>query len=328
MDEWKPHPISINYESSKLGQVRNIKTNRILNGSKCKGYIVIGINGKTKSRGNFVAETWLPPKPQDGKKYTLDHINRIRHDDRVVNLRWATHREQLLNRKKVVQKGQKRKVDQICLTTRNVLKTFSSLTSANCFFKKPKKCSHISKVCRGKQKTAYGFKWAYSSGRICPNERWKIIEEHPTHKISTYGRVKTPTRGIVDFMNFTRNALYPHVKIQNKQYKIHILVGHAFLGYNPQKPLYNHKNGDKWDPRLENLEQCTHTENINHAYDTGLTSLNKRIQLTHTKTNIAIEFRSMAKTSKYLGKNNGYVSKYFRKKRTDLVQGYKIEQIE
>lgn len=42
----------------------------------------------------MVAECFIP-NPEN--KYSVDHINRIRHDNRVQNLRWADMHEQLLN---------------------------------------------------------------------------------------------------------------------------------------------------------------------------------------------------------------------------------------
>ena len=60
-----------------------------------KGYRSYTINGKTIDGHRLVAEKYLPNpegKPQ------VDHINRIRHDNRVENLRWVTREENCENR--------------------------------------------------------------------------------------------------------------------------------------------------------------------------------------------------------------------------------------
>lgn len=51
---------------------------------------------------------------------------------------------------------------------------------------------------------------------------------------------------------------------------IHKLLGQAFIPNEDNKLFINHKNGIKSDNRLSNLEWVTHSENMIHAYRTGL----------------------------------------------------------
>lgn len=53
--------------------------------------------------------------------------------------------------------------------------------------------------------------------------------------------------------------------------RIHKLVAIVFIGDCQAKAEVNHKNGIKTDNRLSNLEYCTRSENVQHAYDTHLT---------------------------------------------------------
>ena len=56
-----------------------------------KGYPIIKYDNKHIPIHRIVAETFLP-NPEN--KPTVDHINRVRDDNRLDNLRWATHKEQ------------------------------------------------------------------------------------------------------------------------------------------------------------------------------------------------------------------------------------------
>lgn len=54
-----------------------------------------------------------------------------------------------------------------------------------------------------------------------------------------------------------------------KDMRIHRLVAMAFIG-KPYKEMVNHKDGNKANNNVENLEWATRSENEKHAYDTRL----------------------------------------------------------
>lgn len=55
-----------------------------------------------------------------------------------------------------------------------------------------------------------------------------------------------------------------------KVYKVHRLVCYAFISKPLDKDFVNHIDGDKKNNAVWNLEWCTSSENIIHAFNTGL----------------------------------------------------------
>lgn len=68
----------------------------------CDGYYVITIYDKQYKMHRIIAEAFIP---NPDNKPTVDHINRVRTDNRVHNLRWATYREQSDNSSWVIDRA-------------------------------------------------------------------------------------------------------------------------------------------------------------------------------------------------------------------------------
>lgn len=110
-------------------------------------------------------------------------------------------------------------------------------------------------------------------------EIWKEIKEtNGIYYVSNLGNVKKI--GGKQFRNNGKNLKlqeintgYLIVKMyynnKHTQKLVHKLVIEAFCG---KKDGYdvNHKNGNKHDNRLHNLEYCTRKENMEHCYKNGL----------------------------------------------------------
>lgn len=68
--------------------------------------------------------------------------------------------------------------------------------------------------------------------------------------------------------NYLTIVLYVNGKAYQRY--IHRLVAEAFIPNPDNKPEVNHKDGDKTNPDISNLEWVTKSENIIHAFKTGL----------------------------------------------------------
>jgi hypothetical protein len=109
-------------------------------------------------------------------------------------------------------------------------------------------------------------------------ENWKKIQGFENYSVSDLGRVRrdTPGRGTQPgrfIVGGENNNGYKLVCLskngKNKTLFLHKLVADAFIPNPKNLPEVNHLNG-KDDNSAISLEWCTHSENMEHAFRTGL----------------------------------------------------------
>lgn len=92
---WVDCCIDNNYAVSNLGRVKYKPTQRINLGSLDDGYRNISIKNKNYRLHRIILQSFNPQ--ENWQELTVDHINGIRDDNRLENLKWASNEENILN---------------------------------------------------------------------------------------------------------------------------------------------------------------------------------------------------------------------------------------
>ena len=136
--------------------------------------------------------------------------------------------------------------------------------------------STMSIWCRSKHvRMGYEFRFQDINEDVLPGEEWRTIKDPATgievhgRMVSSHGRVML-RHGLV-YRGYKTNDGYYGTSVSYcipRHQRVHRLVAHAFLGPPPvpHRAFVNHKDGEKGNNAVENLEYVTHAENLRHHF--------------------------------------------------------------
>lgn len=103
-------------------------------------------------------------------------------------------------------------------------------------------------------------------------EEWKEVIDYPGYYVSSEGRVKKVNDGVVKYLKIS-SAIYSSIQLRNsngrRSFLLHRLIMQTFCPVDNSELEVNHKDLNKLNNRLSNLEWVTHKENMDHAVTNG-----------------------------------------------------------
>lgn len=242
---------SRNFKVSNYGNIKNIKTNNILNTSLSMNYTCIRINNDKYRVDILVAKCFIGEND-----LFLVHIDGNKQNNMITNLVYKKITEHLKN--------------------------------------------------------IYG-------------NDWKVIKDYNNYFISTTGKVWSLSSEniLVPQISYDYLRLTIGGKKNPKKKYVHRLVAEAFLENKNNYLVVNHKDGNKKNCNIDNLEWVTHSENVLHSiYNLGN---NLRTQ-SNKKCEEPIESVELSFHKNYLATRDGKI--YSKKNKKYLIQhlrpdGYK-----
>jgi len=138
-------------------------------------------------------------------------------------------------------------------------------------------------------------------------EEWKYIEGYPNYQVSNFGRVKSLKFGKERILKPMVRSGYLRVELDSNAKSIHRLVCDCFHEKVEGKGKVNHKDGNKKNNNVANLEWCNDSENIRHAILNGLkpSSKGENNGQSKLKEYQVLEIRKSDKSSRELGRVYG-----------------------
>jgi len=259
------------YQISSFGRVKSMhkKPYKILINTLRAEYLGIQLSKNRKSKTfsvhRLVAFAFI--KNFDTTKI-VNHKDGNKLNNHILNLEWVTQKENRMHAKinklfipKCI------KVSQYSKDKKTLIKTFNSIKEA--MESTGISDSKICMVCKGKRNHTGGYFWKYAEFDYQKIDKpdGKILIEYPNYIVTKNGEIYSISHK--KYISPRDNAGYQYVTLYNntgisKDFSLHYLVATLYI-VNPNNfPMVNHKNHNRNDNTVENLEWVTYSKNMVH----------------------------------------------------------------
>ena len=150
------------------------------------------------------------------------------------------------------------------------------------------------------------------------NEKFVLLPFDNKYAVSEKGDIINVRSGRT--LHTVMNHGYVRVQLSvngvRKNYPVHRLVARAFIPNPDNKPYVNHKDGNKANNCVSNLEWVTAKENDAHARKNDLKMQCKPIKAVSVDDKTTITFESLSECARYFGTNTGSIHRVLSGKRS------------
>jgi hypothetical protein len=318
-EKWLTIPNYEKYMASTEGRILNKESGLILNPILNGGYysvilqnLSIGKKNKRLRINRIIALTFIK-NPDIENKNIIDHINNIKTDNRSVNLRWCTTKE---NANYYTQNHRSEKATNNgmnilqCDTKNNIIKRWNNVRDVIKHNPEYNESTFRKRIYNNKIYFSHIWKYDTSKNesRLIPGEIFKTVgiikgSDYSAYEISNCGNIRNISTQYIFIKNIAMTGYYT-ISLRDadknvRAFQVHRLVAQIHVkGHTNKKNIVNHIDENKLNNHAKNLEWTNAKGNITHSLGIKVDQINiKTKKIIKTHDSMADAMRSIKKTS-------------------------------